>query len=187
MGSGVGKERVRKTEMDIRALSQLSGGMGASATAVAVPADSRVLLSEIAASAALSDVEKGGLVAAIAVADSGLAGASRASALETIQRLGIYLRNSGNEGFPKWPMMTALRAYGMNLSEGGGVTENAVRANLQGQLQEIAQGRGVSLERAIAAVTVPVARPVVYAAPQPVPVDDGGVDVPAQPLVEALA
>ncbi len=165
-GEPRGNERVRKTEMDIRALTQLSVGLETPAAAVAVPADSRALLSEIAASAALSDMEKGGLVAAVATVDSGLSGPSRESALATVQRLGIYLRNSGSEGFPKWPMMTALRAYGMNLSEGGGATETAVRANLRGQLEQIAQGRGVSLEKAMAAVTV---APV--AAPAPAPAD----------------
>lgn len=153
--------------MDIRALNQLNVGLESPAAAVAVPADSRVVLSEIAASAALSDLEKGGLVAAVATVDSGLSGDAREGALATVRRLGIYLRNSASEGFPKWPMMTALRAYGMNLSEGGGATESAVRANLRGQLEQIAQGRGVSLEKAMAAVTV---APVTV--PAPVEVDD---------------
>ncbi|RYG62050.1 MAG: hypothetical protein EON60_01310 [Alphaproteobacteria bacterium] len=169
--------------MDIRALNQLSVGLETPAAAVAVPADSRALLSEIAASAAMSEVEKGGLIAAVATVDSGLSGQSRESALATVQRLGIYLKNSASEGFPKWPMMTALRAYGMNLSEGAGATETSVRANLRGQLEQIAQGRGVSLERAIAAASVPMkAMEVTVEA-----ANDGVGVAPAPSKVETLA
>lgn len=157
--------------MDIRVLNQLAGAASSPASAVSVPADSRVVLSEIASSDALTDVERSGLISAVAAVDSGLSGVERSDVLAQIQRLGIYLRNSGSDGYPRWPMMTALRAYGMNLTgDGGGQAQTAVVANLRGQLEQIAQGRGVSLEKAIAAATaLPVA---------PQPVHDVHVDAP---------
>jgi hypothetical protein len=144
--------------MDIRVLNQLSGA-NSLASAVSVPVDTRAVLSEIANNTAMTAVERSGLISAVATVDSNFSGVERADALAQVQRLGIYLRNSGSDGFPKWPMMTALRAYGMNLTGGeGGAAQTSVVANLRGQLEQIAQGRGVSLEKAIAAATVPMVR-----------------------------
>jgi len=160
--------------MDIRVLSQISGGV-ASASAVSVPADSRALITEIAASSALSDSQRTSLVAAVAAADSGLQVVERSAALERIQMLGLYLRNTGDSSFPRWSMMTALRAYGMNLTE-----EAAAPAAVNQALQAAVAPRNVSVETAVAVartmppVAAPVAKPVVKAdAPAPAP--DAGV------------
>lgn len=157
--------------MDIRALSQISGG-ATSASAVNVPADSRALVSEIAASAGLSDGQRGGLIAAVAAADSGLSMAERAAALERIQRLGIYLRNTGNEGFPRWTMMTALRSYGMNLT-----SEAAAPSAVTQALQQAVADTGVSVQTAVAVAATmapaPAPRPVVKAAEVVAPAADG--------------
>jgi hypothetical protein len=138
--------------MDIRVLSQLAGA-NSSAAAVAVPADSRAVINEIAGSTTLTDSARSGLIAAVAAVDSGLSGATRSSALAQVQGLGIYLRNSGTDGYPRWPMMTALRAYGMNLTNNGGGGQEAVISNLKSHLEQIAQGHGVSLQKAIAATS----------------------------------
>ena len=162
--------------MDIRVLSQLAGA-SSSAAAVMVPADSRAVISEIASSTTLSDGARSSLIAAVAQIDSGLSGAVRTDALQQTQRLGIYLRNSGTEGFPRWPMMTALRAYGMNLSSSGGnSSQTAVISNLKSHLEQIAQGHGVSLQKAIAATS---SLPVTQAQPAPVVRMEIEVDAPA--------
>lgn len=128
--------------MDIKALSQIAGA-GSSASAVAVPADSRAMIREIAASTRLSETQKTSLVAAVAAADSGLA--DRSAALARAQMLGLYLRNTGNDGFPRWSMMTALRAYGMNLTESA-----AAPAAMQQALQSAVAETQVSVETAVA-------------------------------------
>lgn len=155
--------------MDISALSQLSGGLNTSAAAVSVPVDTRALISDVGGSTMLTDMQKSGLIAAAATADSGLSGEARTTALQQIQQLGIYLRNSGVDGYPRWPMMTALRAYGLNLSTGTSTGQASVVSNLKGQLEQIAQGKGVTLEKALAAVTnLPaqgISSPKVYSAP----------------------
>lgn len=160
--------------MDIRALSQLSGG--GSASVAAVPVDTRALISEIANSTSLSDGERSGLISAVATVDQNLIGATRATVLEQVQNLGLYLRNtSANESFPRWSMMTALRAYGMNLQEGGpSVTASTVRV----QLEQVAQtSRGVSLDTAVAVAAHQIQRPVVaYEAPD-APVADSSTRV----------
>ena len=171
--------------MDIRVLSRLAGATS-SAAAVAVPADSRAIISEIASSTTLGDSARSGLIAAVAQVDSGLTGVTRSDALQITQRLGIYLRNSGTEGYPRWPMMTALRAYGMNLTNNADsmsdVGQAAIISNLKSHLEQIAQGHGVSLQKAIAATSAlplaqanykPPVKPVEVHADAPLPVDTG--------------
>ncbi len=157
--------------MDIRVLSQISGG-AASASAVSVPADSRATIRDIAASTRLSDGQKTNLIAAVAAADSGIS--DRGVALERAQMLGLYLRNSGNDGFPRWTMMTALRAYGMNLTE-----EAAAPAAVNQALQAAAATADVSVETAVAVARtmapVPVAPKPVVKADAPAPAPEGGV------------
>ncbi|TKW61281.1 MAG: hypothetical protein DI628_01230 [Blastochloris viridis] len=159
--------------MDIRVISQITGG-ATSASAVSVPADSRALLSEIAANTALSDSQRTNMVAAVAAADSGLQ-VDRGAALERIQMLGLYLRNTGDSSFPRWTMMTALRAYGMNLTE-----EAAAPSAVNQALQAAVAPRNVSVETAVVVartmppLQAPVAKPIVKAdAPAPAP--DAGV------------
>lgn len=159
--------------MDIRALSQISGGT-TSALAVNVPADSRAVISEIAANTALSDGQRTHLITAVAAADSGLQVGERSAALERIQMLGLYLRNTGDSSFPRWSMMTALRAYGMNLTD-----EAAAPSAVNQALQAAVAPRNVSVETAVVVARTmppptPAPRPVVKAdAPAPAP--DAGV------------
>ncbi len=167
--------------MDVRALNALTGGYNAT-VAAAVPVDTRALISEIATTTSLSDGERSGLISAIAKVDQNLIGASRATVLEQVQNLGIYLRNTSvNESFPRWSMMTALRAYGMNLQEKS--PEPAVTASkILSQLDQIAQAsRGVSLETAVAVAARPAPLPVVAVDnAETAPVDDG-------PRIEKIA
>ena len=151
--------------MDIRAISQLNGSY-AGAAGVAVPGDSRALITEIAMSTRLSERERSGLIAAVAAADSGLAGLNRTEALQQVQNLGLYLRNTGNEGFPRWTMMTALRSYGMNIQQ-----DLAAPEGFTNLLQNLAQTRQVSVDYALRVVAerqtqaAPVAEVAVQAAP----------------------
>lgn len=187
--AGWERESQEDKDMDIRVMSQLTGAASGSAAAV-VPADTRALISDIANSEALTESARSGLIAAAAQIDSGLTGAVRTEALAQVQGLGIYLRNSGTEGYPRWPMMTALRTYGMNLTNNGGGGQAAVISNLKSQLEHIAQGHGVSLQKAISAASnLPAA--AVYTPPVRVPVKvEAPVAVEAAPTgqrVETIA
>ncbi|PZP39172.1 MAG: hypothetical protein DI585_04960 [Pseudomonas fluorescens] len=150
--------------MDIRALSQFAGG-NTSAVALSVPVDTRAFISEVASSGSLTDAERSGLISAVALADSTLTGGARAQVVQQIQSLGLYLRNTGNSGFPRWTMMTALRSYGMNLS--AEQAESGAMAAIQQKMQQAVQGRGVSVEAAIAAAR---SAPVMTEAPRQAPV-----------------
>lgn len=157
--------------MDIRAISLLNGA-SSSAAALTLPVDARAVIGEIAGNEALSDGEKGGLIAAVATVDQGLSGNARSVGLAQIQGLGVYLRNTGNDGFPRWSMMTALRAYGLNLATTSAVPvqpQPVVQAAVQSQLNDIAQSsRGVSLNTALAvaqATPAPVVKAAAKAAP----------------------
>ncbi len=161
--------------MEIRALNQLSGGY-AQASGVAVPGDSRALIMEIAVSTRLNERERSSLIAAVAAADNGLTGMNRAEALQQVQNLGLYLRNTGNEGFPRWTMMTALRSYGMNIQQ-----DLATPDAFTNILQNIAQMRQVSVEYALKVAATAQPQPQAPVAAQ-APVAES-----AAPRVETIA
>jgi hypothetical protein len=158
--------------MDIR--SSLPVSTGASAPAAALPqvsAQVRSVLATIASATTTSDSQKQALVAATATA-SQIADVNVAEiALETVSTTGIYLRNTGSEGWPRWQVLTALRAYGLNLTEKPAApvpNDAALAAQVQQQVANVLrEARNVSVAQATQAVQsapAPAAQ-VVQAAP----------------------
>lgn len=153
-------ERVRKT-MDIKALSQVSGAVGGPA---GVAADSSALLSQIAANSALTDGERSALVESVALADGLADQGLREVVLSQVQGLGIFLKNAGDRGLPRWSVMTALRAYGLNLEEKPRVSDAGLVAQARANLSRVAESHGHRLNHALHAVkaAAPVAEKPVY-------------------------
>jgi hypothetical protein len=126
----------------------------------------------------LSRAQVNTLSAAVALADAGIQDqALRTSVLNEVSGLGVFFRNTDPDGFPRWPVMTALRAYGLNLSVPAGQGDAAVAQKVRQVLNDVAQqDRGVSAQQAVAAVPQPVVLRVVG-------LDSGGGDksAPAAP------
>ncbi len=163
--------------MDIRAPVSVLQGNG-SATAVEVPAVAasvRNVLAEIASNPVLTDVERTALVAATATA-SRISDVSIAElALETVSTTGIYLRSTGGATSPRWQVLTALRAYGLNLSEQRHAeprpNDAQLAAQVNAQLNTVVRAsRGDSLDQvqAMAKAVQAAPQPVVTQAPRPV-------------------
>ena len=143
---------------------------GLTAPAAAVSMQVRTVLSNIATAPGLTETERTNLVRVVAQADQALgAGPSLDQVLEQVQGLGLFLRSTGDQGLPRWSVMTSLRVYGLNLDPGASAprpdpaAQAAAVSAARQQLQTVAAGRGVSLEQA-----VNVARQVVVQAPAPV-------------------
>jgi hypothetical protein len=117
----------------------------------------------------LTDGERTALVQAVALADQGTSGELRSQILSQVQGMGIYLRHTGDEGLPRWSMMSALRAYGLNLEPGvyskaasqSGVAGVATTTAVQAKLASVVASRNVSVDHALA-----VAKQVAYVAPE---------------------
>ncbi|HEX2859650.1 MAG TPA: hypothetical protein VHP58_05595 [Alphaproteobacteria bacterium] len=143
--------------VDVTNLSAVQAGLYSPAAAlqVAPASDAMQVLSEISQSGGLSVEEITTLSAAVAQVDAGVQTASvRENLFSQVKGLGMYFRNSDTNGFPRWPLMTALRAYGLNLSGQSTQTEAAVAAQVQQNLNAIAQqSRGTSLSIALASAT----------------------------------
>lgn len=143
--------------MDISAISQVTGAMSGSA---GVSVDSGQILSEIAANSALTDGERTAMVQTVALADTLNDSAAREVVLSQVQGLGIFLKNAGDKGLPRWSVMTALRAYGLNIEDKPSVRGSAVVAQARAHLSKVASNHGVSVEHAVAAAKVAVTAPV---------------------------
>lgn len=148
--------------MDIAALSQVVGTASGSA---GVAVDSSALLSEIAANTALTDGERSAMVQSVALADGLADSGLREVVLSQVQGLGIFLKNAGDRGLPRWSVMTALRAYGLNIVEKPSVRDSAAVTQARMNLSKVAQNHGVSLSHAVAAAKPAPTAPV---APAPV-------------------
>jgi len=176
--------------VDIVALNAVSAGLGNPVAALPQPSAEAVqALTEIT-SGGLSEVEISTLSAAVAQVDAGVQStATRESLLHQVQGLGMFFRNTDTNGFPRWPLMTALRAYGLNLSGQSTNSEAAVAAQVQQQLNSIAQqSRGTTLNQALAAATAAVVVGPTNTAPKPVTKTETHVAVtPAAPAPTVTA
>lgn len=169
--------------MDVQALANVVGTTsGSSVVAVQVPSDVRAALGSIATQDGLTGSDRSALVQAVASA-SQLSGTARTQALSQVEGLGVYLRHTGDEGLPRWTMMSALRAYGLNLQQNSypaGISESAVAKNVQAQLESIAASRGASLPQALnvaqAVTAVQAVAPVVADVVAASRSDNGGGD-----------
>jgi hypothetical protein len=168
------------TGMNIQALSPLvqkAAGPVSGASAVTIAADLQQTLTTIAQTPNLSGAQRSSLTQAVAtVAQSVQTTAVRVQTLNQITNMGIYLATTQPEGFPRWNVMTALRAYGLNLQQTPKLLEQAAVQAVQQQLNALAEqvrpnvaenpavittlSAAASVAPAVAkAVTVPVATP----------------------------
>lgn len=138
--------------MEIRTFTQNLGASMAQGSGVpAVSPNVRQVLSDIASNTALSDGDRTAMVAAVAEAQGIKDSVVQAQILAQVQGLGVYVRHTNDEGFPRWNVMTTLRVYGLNLKQGqGGASDAVVAARVQQKLESVAQGRGVSVQQAVA-------------------------------------
>lgn len=168
--------------MELKALSQGTGGassvVSALPSAVSIPADSRAVVADVSTSTELTDSERTQLVQAVAAVDAGISSPSlRSDVLEHVSRLGFYLKNTSDEGWPRWNVLTGLRVYGLNLdaSTQGAPSaaaqpqapqpdEQVVAQQVKAKLDGVARSsRGVSLEHVAAAVKTAKSAPVASA------------------------
>ncbi len=113
--------------MDVRALSPIMGGQSAAVAASSAPA------------------------AVTPVAAPSPAELNQEQLTEArVSMPGIYLRKQDSEGIPRWVVMTALRAYGLNIENEGAPRPSPVR--------EAAQAAQAAAQ--VDAQAAPVAAPV---------------------------
>ena len=160
------------------ALSMVTAGAASPAAALdSVSADVAAVVNEIAANTGLSDAERASLIQTTAAIDQFVtAQPDRAGVLAQVSGLGVYLRETSSSSWPRWSVLTGLRAYGLNLTEAQRVdpapTQAQAVAAVRQQLETVARNsRGVSLDTAMAvakvvAPAVHVAAPVKVAAPK---------------------
>jgi hypothetical protein len=116
------------------------------------------------------------LSAAVAQVDAGIQDADlRKTVLNEVSGIGMFFRNTNPEGFPRWPVMTALRAYGLNLSVPAGQGDAAVASQVRQTLQAVTQNNNLGA----------TAQQVVAAAPQQVVLKVVSATVAAAPAKKA--
>lgn len=161
---------------NIIALNAVTAGAtnpAAALDSITISPDALAVVSEIAANTGLSASERGSLIQTTAAIDQFVtAQPDRAGALSQVSGLGVYLRQTSSASWPRWSVLTALRSYGLNLTETQRVdpapTQEQAVQHVRQQLETVARAsRDVSLDTAIA-VTRAVA-PVVQQAPAPAP------------------
>lgn len=131
---------------------------GASGPVAALQADARAVVAQVADNTGLSEGERVALVAATVDIDQFIsAQPARSDALAQVVGLGTYLRSTSTKSIPRWNVMTALRAYGLNLTEDYAapkakpVQAEAVQ-QVRAKLEHVARAsRDVSLDTAVAA------------------------------------
>lgn len=119
---------------------QRSLSSGSAASSVSIASDLQQTLTTIAQTPNLSDAQRSSLTQALAtVAQSVQSSALRSQTLSKVTNMGIYLATTQPEGFPRWNVMTALRAYGLNLQQTPKLLEQAAVQAVQQQLNALAE------------------------------------------------
>jgi hypothetical protein len=156
--------------MDIRSLPAVLQGASSPATPVPnVSSAVRNVLTNIATLPNLSDAQRSSLVAATATASQIVDITISEVQLETISSTGIYLSNTSGTSWPRWQVLTALRAYGLNLTEKPvAPAPQAVQApyaqvvaQVQAQLNTLVQEARTAAPQQAQAVSQKAAAPVV--------------------------
>jgi hypothetical protein len=140
--------------MNVTGPTSVAGANTSSLSALSsIPADIRTTLTTIAETAGLTESDRTTLTRATSIA-SGIADSSlRAVALRQISGLGLYLGSVGNTTLPRWSVMTALRAYGLNLRENAPTQNDSTRtAEVLRQVAELAKANDTTVAQAIAQV-----------------------------------
>lgn len=172
----------------VRAVTMAMQGSGG--PVAALQADARAVVAQVAENTGLSEGERVALVAATVEIDQFItAQPARSDALSQVVGLGTYLRSTSTKSIPRWNVMTALRAYGLNLTEDYAtpkpkVSQEVAVQQVQSRLESVARAsRNVSLETAVAAARA-TPQP---AAKAPVAKADSAPTIkPASPKVDAV-
>jgi hypothetical protein len=143
--------------MSVMNVNLSAGASGPSAALPQVAPEIRSLLTQIAEAPGLAEAERTALVQATATASSIVNPDLRAAALRQVSGMGLYLSKTGDSGLPRWTVLTALRAYGLNLQAApkAATTQNSPEANAQVAQQVAKQvaaagaARGVSVQQAL--------------------------------------
>lgn len=139
----------------------VAGATGLSAGVAAVPADVRAVLTQIAEAPGLQQAERASLVQVTATASSIANSELRSVALRQVSTMGLYLSRTGDSGLPRWTVMTALRAYGLNLQSAPRPQtpeQNAqVAQTVARQVAAVGAERGVSVQQAMQAAPAAMA------------------------------
>jgi hypothetical protein len=111
------------------------------------------VLAQIAEAPGLAQAERTALVQATATASSIVNPELRAAALRQVSGMGLYLSKTGDSGLPRWTVLTALRAYGLNIQNAPKVAtpeQNAqVAQQVAQQVAAVGANRGVSVAQAL--------------------------------------
>jgi hypothetical protein len=141
-----------------------------------VGSDVRGVLTQIAQAPGMNEGERTALVQATATASSIANAELRTVALRQISSMGLYLSRTGDNGLPRWSVMTALRAYGLNLQQTPRAPtpeqSGAAAQKVAQQLESVAQSRGTTLNRVLQAQP---AAPAPAPTPTPVQVKNAAV------------
>lgn len=155
--------------MNVGMPTAVSGALSGSA-GVSVSSDVRSILTQVAQSPGLAESERTALVQATATASSIANAELRAVALRQVSTMGLYLSKTGDSGLPRWSVMTALRAYGLNLQQTprtSTVEQSAAAAQkVVQQLNVVAENRGTTVNRALQSQPVAAAAQQVVSAVQ---------------------
>ncbi|MCA3243791.1 MAG: hypothetical protein INF43_00610 [Alphaproteobacteria bacterium] len=147
----------------------VAGATGSGGPLAQVPNDVRTVLTQIAEAPGLVESERTALVQATATASSIANADLRAVALRQVSSMGLYLSRTGDSGLPRWTVMTALRAYGLNLQAApkAATPEQDAQAAQAVARQVAAAGasRGVTVQQALqntaaSQAAIPVPSPV---------------------------
>ncbi len=161
--------------MNVTGPVSAAGGANTPASALAgVPADIRNVLTTIATSPGITEADRTSLVKATAVA-SGISDASlRSVALKQISGMGLYLSSVGDNSLPRWSVMTALRAYGLNIRDKTPTESDTTRtAQAMQQVAALAKANNISVTQAITHT------PGAGTAPKPTPLQSKNAAVTA--------
>ncbi len=105
----------------------------------------RQFIENVSASTSLAAVEKQGLIEATSIADQSLSGAAQAQAFSDISSLGVYFEQATTDEFPRWHVLTGLRAYGLNRGPEAQTTalpEVQAVQQVRQRLEQVAANRG---------------------------------------------
>lgn len=127
----------------------------------------RQLVENISNSTSLAAVERQGLIEATSIADQFLSGAAQSQAFSEISSLGVYFEQSTTDEFPRWHVLTGLRAYGLNRSqEEQTLAPPQAQQQIRQRLEQVAANRGTDLADIVAVQTTrPNSAPVQNTAP----------------------
>jgi hypothetical protein len=170
--------------MSIGTIPTVAGGQSAPATALpTVSSEIRAVLTQIATAPGLQESERAALVQVTATASSIADAQLRAVALRQVSSMGMYFSRTGDSGLPRWTVMTALRAYGLNIQQNATQATSHQSAEIANsvarQVSTLAASRGVSLSQALQSAPQAQAIPTPIQLKNAAVVNLGGLKTPS--------